>query len=157
MGLRSGLLAGQLIINTLFIVLRKLSVPILMACVENSHICNIWNSGKICLTRILSQYRCVFKVSIPINYDEISANAICNARQIPNPKTISFKYATVRENAIPLLSKPAMMWTCPIKIFYVATSLQNITNVCPTSMKHMRAEVIVHSSGKYGWYLYHGW
>ena len=83
-------------------------------------------------------------IHIPFDNDEISAKAMCNDRpdedRTPTPKTISVKYATVgitfisptvysnpaitsmngkprlaRENeAIPLLSKPALVCACPI-------------------------------------------
>ena len=98
-------------------------------------------------------------IQIPFDNDEISAKAMCNAHldqdRTPTPKMISFKYATVgitfiptticsnpaidsmngkprlvrEKDAIPLLSKPAVLGTCPINTIYAVTLRQNITNM----------------------------
>ena len=94
-------------------------------------------------------------IQIPFDQGEISAKAMCNTRpdqdRIPTPKRnatadITFispteysnpaitlmngKPRVVREkNAIPLLSEPALVCTCPINMIYAVTSRQNTTNI----------------------------
>ena len=93
MGFRSGLLAGQSLINAVLFAVRKFSVPSCM-------VCGIIMPKKNDIGIILKQWDNMSRknftsvalgIQIPFNNDEISAKATCNAlpdQDQPPPPTV---------------------------------------------------------------------
>ena len=108
---------------------------------------------------LAGQFTVALGIQIPFDNNEISAKALCNARpdqdRTPTFKTILFQYTTVgimfvsptvysnpaitlmngkprlirEKNAVPLLSRPALVCMCLINMIHAVTSCQNTTSI----------------------------